>query len=195
MTIFVGIDPGADGGVALICDPSYDPSYPFIEVHSAVVGAKARRDILLQYNLYDLRVCIEKSQAFPGQGGVGNHSCGMDYGQWLAILEVYSIPYQIVPVQAWQKVMLIGKPSPPSRAKVPAAGTIPPDERKELKKVHDRAVRDHKKNIKGYAATVAQRLFPGVNLKRTEKCAGPHDGAVDALLLAEYCRRAMGGKP
>lgn len=36
---------------------------------------------------------------------------------------------------------------------------------------------------------VAQRLFPGVDLRRTPKCKGPHDGICEALLMAEYARR------
>jgi hypothetical protein len=182
--IYVGIDPGKDGGIAFIADDG------IVEARAAIVGANDRAALLARrYAPSLLRVYIEKSQAFPGQGGVGNHSTGMDYGQWLTILDLYDIPYQIVTVQAWQKVMLAGKPSPPPKPKLPKAGTVPDDERKELKKVHDKAVREHKKNIKAFAATVAQRLFPTVNLKRTEKCAGPHDGAVDALLISEYCRR------
>ena len=143
MTIFVGIDPGADGGIAFLSNTESI----YVEAHAAIIGALARRDILLQYNAADLRVCIEESRAFPEQNSVATFSQAMDYSQWLTILEVYKIPHQIVPVAAWHKVMMIGKPSPPARPKLPKAGTIPPDERKELKTVHDRAVRDHKQNI------------------------------------------------
>lgn len=37
----------------------------------------------------------------------------------------------------------------------------------------------------------AKRLFPGVSLKRTEKCTKDFDGFADALLMAEYARRHM----
>lgn len=36
-----------------------------------------------------------------------------------------------------------------------------------------------------------ERLFPGVNLKATDKCKKDHDGLVDALLIAEYGRRTL----
>jgi len=32
-------------------------------------------------------------------------------------------------------------------------------------------------------------LFPKVNLLMTERSSVPHDGLVDALLMAEYARR------
>ena len=37
----------------------------------------------------------------------------------------------------------------------------------------------------------AHRLFPGVDLRKNEKCQKDHDGMAEALLLAEYARRHM----
>ncbi len=42
---------------------------------------------------------------------------------------------------------------------------------------------------KNTSIEVAKRLFPGVPLKRTERCTKDHDGMAEALLMAEYCRR------
>lgn len=39
----------------------------------------------------------------------------------------------------------------------------------------------------------AQRLFPAVDLRRTERSRKPHDGIADALLLAEFGRRTQNG--
>lgn len=38
---------------------------------------------------------------------------------------------------------------------------------------------------------VCKRLFPDVDLKRTEKCRTDSDGCAESLLLAEYARRKM----
>jgi len=38
---------------------------------------------------------------------------------------------------------------------------------------------------------VCKRLFPQVNLLRTEKCRKEHDGMAEALLMAEYARRHL----
>lgn len=46
---------------------------------------------------------------------------------------------------------------------------------------------------KNTSIAVAQRLFPGVDLRRTPKCSKPHDGMSEALLLAEYSRRRFNG--
>lgn len=56
--------------------------------------------------------------------------------------------------------------------------------------------RDWKKEFnlnsdKAKSIEVCQRLFPKVNLRRTERCKKPHDGMAEALLMAEYARRKL----
>ncbi len=45
---------------------------------------------------------------------------------------------------------------------------------------------------KNKSIEVCKRLFPAVNLKRTEGCKKDHDGMAEALLMAEYARRKYG---
>ena len=47
-------------------------------------------------------------------------------------------------------------------------------------------------DTKKQSIQIAQRLYPTVNLKRTERCKGPDDGISDALLLAHYGRGVIG---
>ena len=46
---------------------------------------------------------------------------------------------------------------------------------------------------KNTSIAVARRLFPGVDLRRTPKCRKPHDGIAEALLMASYAERHLGG--
>ena len=46
---------------------------------------------------------------------------------------------------------------------------------------------------KNTSIAVAQRLFPGVDLRRTPQCRKPHDGKAEALLIASYAARHFGG--
>lgn len=39
---------------------------------------------------------------------------------------------------------------------------------------------------------VCKRLFPNVDLRRTDRCKKEHDGMAEALLMAEYARRKWG---
>lgn len=46
---------------------------------------------------------------------------------------------------------------------------------------------------KNQSVEVCKRLFPGVSLRRTERCKKDHDGMAEALLMAEYARRHLSG--
>lgn len=42
---------------------------------------------------------------------------------------------------------------------------------------------------KNTSIAVAKRMFPEVDLRRTDRCKVDHDGKAEALLMAEYARR------
>ena len=44
---------------------------------------------------------------------------------------------------------------------------------------------------KNSSIEVCKRLFPGVDLRRTERCRKDDDGLAEALLMAEYARRRL----
>jgi crossover junction endodeoxyribonuclease RuvC len=49
-------------------------------------------------------------------------------------------------------------------------------------------------NTKVQALQICQSLFPDLNLLATEKSKKPHEGIVDAVLIAEFAKRRYGGK-
>ena len=59
---------------------------------------------------------------------------------------------------------------------------------RKLEKIY-KAGSKTKVDTKAMALVAAKRLFPKVNLMMTSKSTVPHDGLVDALLMAEYARR------
>lgn len=44
---------------------------------------------------------------------------------------------------------------------------------------------------KNSSIEVCKRLFPGVSLRRTDRCRKDDDGMAEALLMAEYARRRL----
>ena len=50
-----------------------------------------------------------------------------------------------------------------------------------------------KGNTKAQALQICQSLFPDLNLLATDKSKKPHEGIVDAVLIAEYARRRWRG--
>lgn len=47
---------------------------------------------------------------------------------------------------------------------------------------------------KNTSIAVAQRLFPAVDFRRTDRCRKPDDGMAEAALMALYAKRKMRGK-
>ena len=46
---------------------------------------------------------------------------------------------------------------------------------------------------KNTSITVCKRLFPGLSLRRDEKCKKDHDGMAESALMAVYARRNLAG--
>lgn len=164
--MIIGIDPGAKGGLAVLTD---DGGVVFAVGLPSLVGLV---DELV--NLRDTRekddplFCfMEQAKAFPGQGVVSMFNYGTGYGQLIGVLTALRIRYELVPPHVWTKEMLAGS-------------HIPRSSETKTKK-------DKTRNIEA-----ARRLFPDVDDVRKTK---PHEGVVDALLIAEHGRRRRMGGP
>ena len=147
--IYIGIDPGKNGGIAII-DSDGAIAFPFSEDSLLI-----ELDGIAQE--YECICYLEHVHAMPKQGVSSTFNFGMNFGFIQGVLKAYSIPYELVTPQKWKK---------------------------EFSCTSD----------KNTSIEVCKRLFPGVNLKATERCKKDHDGMAEALLLAEYGRRHHNGK-
>lgn len=59
-----------------------------------------------------------------------------------------------------------------------------------MKDMHQGIAKDM--DSKSRSLLAVSRLFPGMDLRRSERCKNPHDGMAEALLLAEWQRRRHG---
>lgn len=127
---FIGIDPGVDGAVGSIresgignVEASVIPT-PVIWVKKGRKSKKTGKELTKREYLgrdmkrvlddlikldNDVIICFEKSQAFPKQGGVSNHSTGRGSGLWEGILIGMGIPYETVNPRAWKKTFGLNK--------------------------------------------------------------------------------------
>ena len=162
MTVFIGIDPGLDGGMAAVGESGAVLEHVVMPVHGAKGKGKRLLDhagvlAFLRSFGADCALALEVQQAMPGQGVSSMFQIGRGFGALeMAVLAAGHQLHEVRP-QAWQKVMLAGTPA--------------------------------EMESKARAAMVAQRLWPGLDLRASPRCKGPHDGVVDALLLAEWMRR------
>jgi crossover junction endodeoxyribonuclease RuvC len=109
-------------------------------------------------------VFIEKVSSMPKQGVASMFKFGRTVGALQAMLAAFKRRFQEVTPQAWQKVM------------------------------HEGVNKKSMPNPKQRSVIVVKRLFPNENLLASARCKKPHEGFVDALLIAEYGRRVLSGK-
>ena len=160
MKVYIGIDPGKDGAMAILGYRDTPILIPFDETEYA---NQLRRLDPLGSGLgtfggeTDARpssvfCVIEHVNAMPGQGVTSCFSFGENFGFIQGLLEAFCHPYELVRPAKWKREFSCTKD-------------------------------------KNTSIEVAKRLFPGVSLRRTERCTKDHDGIAEALLMAEYCRR------
>ena len=161
MKVYLGVDPGRDGCLAILGYRNDPIIIPFNETEYANqlrrLDPFRPRPVVQDKDVGTIDsiepfCVIEHVNAMPGQGVTSCFSFGANFGLCLGLLTAFRIPYELVRPQKWKR---------------------------EFSCTSD----------KNTSIAVAQRLFPGVDLRRTPKCTKPHDGICEALLMAEYAKR------
>lgn len=147
--IYIGIDPGKNGGIAFINE--------FEEIIQLLPFSDDALIRWIKNCSSDMKCTLEHVHAMPKQGVSSTFNFGMNFGFIQGVLKAYGIPYELVTPQKWKK---------------------------EFSCTSD----------KNTSIEVCKRLFPGVNLKATDRCKKDHDGMAEALLIAEYGRRHYNGR-
>lgn len=143
---FGGIDPGKDGGLAVIYP---DGRVEFFDVPTAEVemaaartksGKKKRKRVYLPAEMLRMvrdaridHVTIEKVQpmpairrpGMPAQGTVSSFASGEGWGMWQMLLAALEIPHQVVHAAHWKAVLLRDQPKT-KEAVIPFASRLYP---------------------------------------------------------------------
>jgi crossover junction endodeoxyribonuclease RuvC len=146
MKIYIGIDPGLSGAIAVIDEHGKVVSLndtPTLAVkkgkgtkHVYVESAMAT---LLEGGLrHDSIVILENVHAFPGQGVTSMFSLGVGVGIWRGIIAALKLPVEFVEPAVWKRAMGIPTGSDKSVSIVHAAQLFPGADLKR-KKDHGRA--------------------------------------------------------
>ena len=103
--IFIGIDPGKNGGVAIINEiPNYETVISFRCPKTAVEMAYTLVSAIpedVSYN--DVLVTIEHVHAMPKNGVVSMFSFGQNLGQWEGILGAFELNVTYTGPRTWMK--------------------------------------------------------------------------------------------
>lgn len=99
-TLFIGIDPGKNGGIACIDTENnrlpFSGAFPYDD--------KYLIDLCRHFSGTEGVVCcLEKVGARPGQGVVSMFSFGQNVGYIKGVLESFRIPYQEITPQKWKR--------------------------------------------------------------------------------------------
>lgn len=165
VVFYLGIDPGAGGAIACICDNQNMPkTHPFQWIEDYPGDEVAAANIIRNF-LYHASggpsavvAALEKVHSMPREGVSSAFKFGTSYGIWRGILASFEIPFMQPTPQAWQK-------------------GIP-----------ERGVGD-KKKAKTAIVTYASQLFPSAAPLLRGPKGGIKDGRADALMIAEWRRR------
>lgn len=169
--IRIGIDVGKSGGIAVFVDDKLD----LLEITPNIGDRIDLHSIAYILNSYnnepntDFHVVIEDVHALFGSSSKSTFNFGWSLGILEGIISTLSIPYTKVAPKEWQKEIWMG---------------IRPVYKLSKEESSRKSI-----DTKATSLLAAQRLFPNVDFRKSDRAKKAHDGIVDSLLLAEYCRR------
>lgn len=105
MTLYVGIDPGLGGGIAIL-----GPEEPQVFATPVTDGSKREYMEHVMASILagagrDVRAQIEAQQYRPKQAARSTFQTGLGFGIWRGILSAYGIPYEIVQPSKWRRAV------------------------------------------------------------------------------------------
>jgi hypothetical protein len=170
--IYIGCDPGSRGAICCLDDCKnvrYQfafksnendefDMYHFIE-NIKIIDEKFRDEAFI--------FILENVHSLFGMSAKSNFSFGKNCGIIEAVLATMGFGFIKVTPKDWQKEMLKDIPV--------------------IKKTK-KGIESKKNDVKAMSLMAQQKLFPDFNSLASSKCRTPHDGLVDALLIANYGR-------
>lgn len=174
MKYFIGIDPGKTGAIVVLDADNNVISKDVIPLIGKEVDINELSKIILLLTLRNCHVILEDVHSIFGASAKSNFSFGHTNGVIEGVLVSHSIAYTKIQPKTWQKEMWQGI--------------------KEIKKTSTKKNKkgepvEGRTDTKATSLLAAKRLFPKESFLATERSKVAHDGIVDAILLAEYCRR------
>lgn len=167
MKTYIGIDIGKKGAISMLSSDGVSTyAMPMIKDE---LDYTMLYELLMQIQASELKrtgsnphLVFEKLGVIFGSSKSTAFSMGYQSGAVEMMAISLGIPYTKIPAKQWQKEMFQG-------VEVVKKGT--------------------KNDTKAMALIAINRLFPKLKLTFGMKATKPHDGLVDAVLMAEYAKR------
>lgn len=157
MITIMGIDPGAKGAFAILNGDSITAEImPLLP--NGELDVKELIRLISHYSKDVTYAYFEKAQIRQKQ--MGQFSFIRNFGVIEGILACFGINTIVVPSGTWSKEFDHG--------------------------VIEKVLAKRKRLIKVARRSIAEKLYPGIDMKRTPACRFSDEGIVDALLIATY---------
>ena len=170
MKTYIARDPARQGFITIRHDNGL---FEFIPIEGCNIHNLALKFQQLHISK-DVFAVMEEVHAIFGSSAKATFAFGEINGLLKGLLVATGIPYQLVQPKIWQKEIWINQ-----------------DMVVEYKKVVVKGVEQNRKdvNTKQTSFNAAKRLFPDIDLRKSERCKNLDDNKCDSLLLCEYARR------
>jgi hypothetical protein len=166
--LWIGIDPGKQGAIVSIDSFNNVETYVMPLIAGEYDLQKLKQFMNQFQEVNDLHLIIEDVHAIFRASANSSFEFGVGVGIVRMATVMAEIPFTLVQPKMWQKTIFEG-----------VSVIKKPGKREEGRGSLD---------TKAMALIAAQRLYPKLNLMKSDKSKKPHEGIVDALLIAHYCK-------
>lgn len=168
--LYIGIDVGSKGFISMQKNGSW--RYFSIEDNDLYQLGEIMQEIRREHQ--NIACVIEDVKAIFGSSAGATFQFGFNKGYLIGLLAANKIPYTLVPPKEWQKEMWTNGDMVVTYKEVTVKG-----------KVYNKKVI----NTKQTSLNCCKRLFPTLDLRKSQRAQKPDDNKVDSILLCEYGRR------
>jgi len=158
---YCGIDVGKTGGISILNNKDENVTLFKIPLIGNEVDLKELRNILTTYPL--TITAIENVHSIMGSSSKANFQFGRVFGMLESMVSTLDLKYILVNPKEWQKTAWMGVPV----------------QKKQGKNGND---------TKATSLLAVKRLFPKESFLATSRSSVPHDGLIDATLIAYWLK-------
>lgn len=168
--IYAAIDPGKQGAIVFLSDDGELELHtmPTIANQGKEYDLQQLKNVMNQYKDKLVHLVIEDVHSIYGASANSNFEFGVGVGLVRMAAVMAEIPFTLVQPKVWQKKMFEGVPV--------------------IKKPGKQETGRGSLETKQMALVAVQRLYPKLDLRKSARSTNPHEGIVDALLIANYCK-------
>lgn len=166
---YIGIDPGSKGFISVLRENGERKFHAIADGDMLDLATFLQTEIEL--GKPHVHCIMEEVHAIFGSSAKATFAFGEINGYLKGILTALGCPYTLIQPKLWQKEIWQNQ------------------DMVYVSKVNKNGDSKRVVDTKNTSYNAARRLFPEVDLRKTEKCKKYDDNKVDSILITEYARR------